>query len=65
MKITTTPIEGLLIIEPRVFFDDRGYFYESHNWKTFSEATGHNIPFIQDNQARSVRGVVRGLHYPE
>ena len=63
MKIIKTPIDGLLILEPRVFFDDRGYFFESHNWKTFSETTGHTIPFVQDNQARSVQGVVRGLHY--
>ncbi len=63
MKITKTPIEGLLILEPRVFFDDRGYFFESHNWKTFTELTGHSEPFVQDNQARSVRNVLRGLHY--
>jgi dTDP-4-dehydrorhamnose 3,5-epimerase len=63
MKLTRTHIEGLLIIEPRVFFDDRGYFFESFNWAQFSELTGHHIPFIQDNQARSVRGVLRGLHY--
>ncbi len=63
MKLTKTNIEGLLILEPRVFFDDRGYFFESFNGQTFSEITGHNIPFVQDNQARSVRGVLRGLHY--
>lgn len=63
MKLTRTHIEGLLIIEPRVFFDDRGYFFESFNWLQFSELTGHHIPFIQDNQARSVQNVLRGLHY--
>jgi dTDP-4-dehydrorhamnose 3,5-epimerase len=63
MKIIPTPIEGLLILEPRVFFDDRGYFFESFNWKQFSELTGHQHPFVQDNQARSVRNVLRGLHY--
>jgi dTDP-4-dehydrorhamnose 3,5-epimerase len=63
MKLTKTNINGLLIIEPRVFFDDRGYFFESFNGQTFSEITGHGIPFVQDNQARSVRGVLRGLHY--
>ncbi len=63
MKITPTPIEGLLILEPRVFFDDRGYFFESFNWKQFSQLTGHLEPFVQDNQARSVRNVLRGLHY--
>ncbi len=63
MKLTRTDIEGLIVIEPRVFFDDRGYFFESFNWIQFSELTGHHIPFIQDNQARSVKHVVRGLHY--
>lgn len=63
MKLTKTPIEGLLIIEPRVFFDDRGYFFESFNAKAFAEQTGHSIPFVQDNQARSSYGVLRGLHY--
>jgi dTDP-4-dehydrorhamnose 3,5-epimerase len=56
-------MDGLLVIEPRVFFDDRGYFFESFNWLQFCELTGHHIPFIQDNQARSVKNVVRGLHY--
>jgi dTDP-4-dehydrorhamnose 3,5-epimerase len=63
MTVTKTPLEGLLILEPKVFNDDRGYFFEAFNSKTFIEATGHNIPFIQDNQARSVQNVLRGLHY--
>ena len=63
MKSTPTPIEGLLILEPRVFFDDRGYFFESFNGKAFNELTGQREPFVQDNQARSVRNVLRGLHY--
>jgi len=63
MKITQTPIDGLVILEPRVFFDDRGYFFESFNWKTFTGLTGHQENFVQDNQARSVRNVLRGLHY--
>src|SRR5689334_1118242 len=63
MKVTTTPIQGLFIIEPRVFFDDRGYFFESFNAKMFRDETGHEIPFVQDNQARSVKSVLRGLHY--
>lgn len=63
MKLTQTPIEGLIILEPRVFFDDRGYFFESFNWKSFTELTGHQENFVQDNQARSVRNVLRGLHY--
>ncbi len=63
MKITTTPIEGLLILEPVVHRDDRGYFFESYNKKTFQSATGVNIDFVQDNQALSVKNVLRGLHY--
>lgn len=63
MKVTTTPLEGLLIIEPRIFNDDRGYFYESFNSRTFAEQTGVEINFVQDNQARSVKNVLRGLHF--
>ncbi|MBS1616552.1 MAG: dTDP-4-dehydrorhamnose 3,5-epimerase [Bacteroidetes bacterium] len=63
MKVTTTPIEGLFIIEPRIFFDDRGYFFESYNARNFRDETGHELDFVQDNQARSVRNVIRGLHF--
>lgn len=63
MKVTRTHIADLLIIEPRVFEDSRGYFFESFNWEVFSALTGHKTPFVQDNQARSTQGVVRGLHY--
>jgi dTDP-4-dehydrorhamnose 3,5-epimerase len=63
MNIVTTPIEDLLIIEPKIINDDRGYFYESYNEKAFREATGKDIKFVQDNQARSTRNVLRGLHY--
>lgn len=63
MNVIKTPIEGLLILEPKVFNDDRGYFFESFNLKAFTELTGHPFPFIQDNQARSVKNVLRGLHY--
>jgi dTDP-4-dehydrorhamnose 3,5-epimerase len=63
MNIITTPIEGLLIIEPRVFNDERGYFYESYNEQAFKTATGLDINFVQDNQARSTKNVLRGLHY--
>jgi dTDP-4-dehydrorhamnose 3,5-epimerase len=63
MRVTTTHIEGLFIIEPRIFFDERGYFFESFNAKMFRDETGHTIPFVQDNQARSVKNVLRGLHY--
>jgi dTDP-4-dehydrorhamnose 3,5-epimerase len=62
MKITTTPIEGLLIIEPQVFKDERGYFYESYNINKFKEA-GINENFIQDNQSLSQKGAIRGLHF--
>jgi dTDP-4-dehydrorhamnose 3,5-epimerase len=62
VPFTTTPISDLLVFEPRVFHDDRGYFYESYNRRTWEEA-GVGIEFVQDNQARSTRGVLRGLHY--
>lgn len=62
MKICTTPIEDLLIIEPKVFEDARGYFFESFKESFFTD-NGLNYNFIQDNQARSSHGVIRGLHY--
>jgi dTDP-4-dehydrorhamnose 3,5-epimerase len=62
MPFVKTEFPGLLVFEPKVFEDTRGYFFESYNQKTFS-AEGININFIQDNQARSSFGVVRGLHY--
>ena len=62
MPVSSTPIAGLLVFEPRVFHDDRGYFYESYNRRTWEEA-GVHLDFVQDNQARSTRGVLRGLHY--
>lgn len=62
MKITTTPIEGLLIIEPQVFKDERGYFYESYNIDKFKVAGIHEN-FIQDNQSLSQKGAIRGLHF--
>ena len=63
MKITTTPIEGLLIIQPQVLNDERGYFFESYNQRKFRTESGVDITFVQDNQARSARNVLRGLHY--
>lgn len=63
MKVTKTPIEGLLIIEPDIFKDDRGYFYESYNDRAFKAATGFTETFLQDNQAGSSKNVLRGLHY--
>ena len=63
MKITPTAIPDVLLIEPRVFGDARGFFFESFNQKSFAEATGVNLPFVQDNHSKSVKGVLRGLHY--
>jgi len=62
MKFVNTPIEGLVIIEPTVFEDDRGYFLESYNKKKFEKAIG-KISFVQDNESKSSRGVLRGLHF--
>ena len=62
MKITKTHIDGLLILEPKVHGDARGYFFESYRKSTF-EDEGNAVNFIQDNQARSVKNVLRGLHY--
>ncbi len=62
MKLVETPIEGLLIIEPKVFGDDRGFFFESWNRKTFADL-GLDLDFVQDNHSRSQRGVLRGLHF--
>ena len=63
MKVTQTSIPDLLIIEPKVFGDDRGFFFESYNQNKFSELTGIDVDFVQDNHSRSVKGVLRGLHY--
>ena len=63
MKITPTTIPDVLIIEPKVFGDARGFFFESFNQKAFNQATGLNLNFVQDNHSRSARGVLRGLHY--
>jgi dTDP-4-dehydrorhamnose 3,5-epimerase len=63
MKITRTEIEGVLILEPRVFGDERGFFMESFNQKSFDEAVGAHVEFVQDNHSRSAKGVLRGLHY--
>lgn len=63
MKVTPTAIPDVLIIEPKVFGDARGFFYESFNGKAFDEAVGCHVEFVQDNHSRSVKGVLRGLHY--
>jgi len=62
MPFSATPIDGLLVYEPRILGDERGYFFEAFNEKTFAQA-GLHTRFVQDNQARSGRGVLRGLHY--
>ena len=63
MKIESTTINGLLIIEPKVFGDSRGAFFESYNEKAFIEAVGEPVHFVQDNQSTSTKGVLRGLHF--
>tara|TARA_R110000744_G_scaffold304310_2_gene412838 strand:- start:41 stop:595 length:555 start_codon:yes stop_codon:yes gene_type:complete len=63
MKITDTKIPDVKIIEPQVFGDERGFFFESFNQKTFKEATGLKREFVQDNHSKSCKGVLRGLHY--
>jgi dTDP-4-dehydrorhamnose 3,5-epimerase len=63
LKVTPTSIPDVLVIEPKVFGDERGFFYESFNQKAFNEATGLNETFVQDNHSRSAKGVLRGLHY--
>ena len=63
MKVTPTSIADVLVIEPKVFGDERGFFYESFNQKAFNDATGLNLNFVQDNHSRSSKGVLRGLHY--
>ena len=63
MKITPTKLPEVLIIEPRVFGDARGFFTESWNEQVFDQAVGHAVRFVQDNHSRSVRGVLRGMHF--
>lgn len=62
MKITPTRIPDVLVIEPRVFGDSRGFFFESFNQAHFDEAVGRHVEFVQDNHSRSAKGVLRGLH---
>jgi dTDP-4-dehydrorhamnose 3,5-epimerase len=63
VKVIATALPEVLILEPQVFGDERGFFYESFNARRFAEATGVNREFVQDNHSRSARGVLRGLHY--
>ena len=65
MKVTSPKIPDLKLIEPDVFEDERGFFYESFNQQKFNEAIGENITFVQDNHSRSSKGVLRGLHYQD
>jgi dTDP-4-dehydrorhamnose 3,5-epimerase len=63
MKVIASELPEVLILEPRVFGDERGFFYESFNARAFEQATGRTCEFVQDNHSRSQRGVLRGLHY--
>ncbi len=63
MNVVDTSLPGVMIIEPKVFGDERGFFYESFNARAFAEATGLKREFVQDNHSRSQKGVLRGLHY--
>ncbi len=63
MKVTKLKIPEVLLIEPKVFFDDRGFFFESFSNKAFRDSTGIELEFIQDNHSQSKKGVLRGLHY--
>jgi dTDP-4-dehydrorhamnose 3,5-epimerase len=63
MKVTPLAIPDALLIEPQVFGDDRGFFFESFNLERFEKAIGQKINFVQDNHSKSVKGVLRGLHY--
>ena len=63
MKVTPLNIPDVLLVEPKVYEDDRGFFFESFNLNEFKKATSLNINFVQDNHSKSVKGVLRGLHY--
>jgi len=63
MKVTPTAIPDVLILEPKVFGDERGFFMESFNQRVFDEAVGRHVEFVQDNHSRSAKGVLRGLHH--
>ncbi|GAA3566185.1 dTDP-4-dehydrorhamnose 3,5-epimerase [Snuella lapsa] len=63
MTITPTPLKDCYIIQPQIFEDERGYFFESFNQRDFEEQTGIRVDFVQDNQSQSSKGVLRGLHF--
>jgi dTDP-4-dehydrorhamnose 3,5-epimerase len=65
MKISPLALEGLFVIEPRVFEDERGFFFESFHQDIFERETGAKVKFVQENHSRSVKDVLRGLHYQE
>lgn len=65
MNIISTGIAGLLLLEPKVHGDERGFFFESFNQRSFDDAVGEHVAFVQDNHSRSARGVLRGLHYQQ
>ena len=65
MKVTPLKIPEVKLIEPDVFEDERGFFYESFNQKKFNESIGQEIIFVQDNHSKSSKGVLRGLHYQD
>lgn len=62
-QVSTTPVDGVLVLEPKVFGDERGFFFESFNARDFEQATGLQRTFVQDNHSKSSKGVLRGLHY--
>jgi dTDP-4-dehydrorhamnose 3,5-epimerase len=63
MKVTRTKLQEVLLLEPKMFGDERGFFMESFNQRAFNEAVGREVAFVQDNHSRSSQGVLRGLHY--
>lgn len=63
MKVTETKIPDVKVVEPTIFEDERGFFFESYNHKKFEEAIGYSVTFVQDNHSKSSKGVLRGLHY--
>ncbi|EJF7611945.1 dTDP-4-dehydrorhamnose 3,5-epimerase, partial [Escherichia coli] len=65
MNVIKTEIPDVLILEPKVFGDERGFFMESFNQKVFDEAVGRKVEFVQDNHSKSIKGVLRGLHYQQ
>ncbi|MEE1063679.1 MAG: dTDP-4-dehydrorhamnose 3,5-epimerase family protein, partial [Paludibacteraceae bacterium] len=63
MNYIEQSVKGVFVIEPKVFGDSRGYFYESFKQAEFDEHIGHHVEFVQENQSKSSKGVLRGLHY--